>query len=321
MEASMDFGFGIPTRGPLANQDDIRTIARRGEELGFRYLCVSDHIVIPRKIASTYPYSPDGTPTFTGECLEQLTLLTWLAAVTREARLLTSVMVVPHRNPVHTAKILATIDVLSGGRLVVGCGAGWMAEEFEAIGTPPFAERGKVTDEYIRVFRELWTADQPAFDGDYAQFSDIVFEPKPAEAPGPPIWIGGESGRALRRVAELGDGWFPIGSNPSLPLNTVDRYAAGVERLARHAEEAGRDPTTIDRAYWANWPADAAPIAVEEGERSICTGSAAEIAEDIDALAGLGVNHLLFNFQRPTLEETIATMEHFAGDIRPLASQ
>lgn len=316
----MDFGFSIPTRGPLASKDSIRKIAKRGEELGYRYLCVSDHIVIPRTISPKYPYSQSGVPPFSGECLEQLTLLTWLAAVTNEVRLLASVMVVPHRSPVHTAKILATIDVLSGGRLVVGCGAGWMEEEFEAIGTPPFAERGRVTDEYIRVFRELWTSDDPTFDGEYASFSDIIFEPKPVQKPFPPIWIGGESGPALRRTAQMGDCWYPIGSNPRFPLNTVERFADGVKRLARHAEEAGRDPATIDLAYLANWPDDVAPIDIAEGERFIFTGSAQDLAEDIASLGELGVNHILFNFQRETLEETMAAMEHFAEEIRPLAA-
>lgn len=316
----MDFGFSIPTRGPLANKDNIGKIAKRGEELGYRYLCASDHIVIPKTIAPNYPYTQNGVPSFSGECLEQLTLLTWLAAVTKEVRLLASVMVVPHRNPVHTAKALATIDVLSGGRLVVGCGAGWMEEEFEAIGTPPFAERGRVTDEYLRVFRELWTSDDPSFDGEYVNFSDIIFEPKPVQKPFPPIWIGGESGRALRRTAELGDCWYPIGSNPRFPLNTVERFAAGVKRLAHHAEKAGRDPATIDLAFLAIWPDDVEPIDIAEGERFIFTGSAQDIAEDIARLGELGVNHILFNFQRQTLEETIAAMEHFAEEIRPLAA-
>lgn len=195
-----------------------------------------------------------------------------------------------------------------------------MEEEFEAIGTPPFAERGRVTDEYIRVFRELWTSDDPTFDGEYASFSDIIFEPKPVQKPFPPIWIGGESGPALRRTAQMGDCWYPIGSNPRFPLNTVERFADGVKRLARHAEEAGRDPATIDLAYLANWPDDVAPIDIAEGERFIFTGSAQDLAEDIASLGELGVNHILFNFQRETLEETMAAMEHFAEEIRPLAA-
>ena len=315
----MDFGFGMPTQGPLAGKDNLLTIAQRGEALGFRYLGVSDHIVIPNAFAPVYPYAKDGRPTFTADWLEQLTAMAWLAAVTSEARLLTSVMVVPHRAPVHTAKILATIDVLSEGRVTLGCGTGWMREEFEAVGTPPFDERGPVTDEYIRVFRELWTSDNPEFDGDYASFSGIAFEPKSVQRP-LPIWIGGETGRALRRAARLGDGWYPIGANPRYPLSTPERYAAALKRLERHAEEAGRDPATIDRGFCANWRQDAPPFEVEAGERFIMTGSAQEVAEDIDRLAELGVEHLMLTFLRDTLDETLDAMAHFVEEVRPLTS-
>ena len=317
----MDFGFNVPTRGPLANKDDLTAIAQRGEALGYRYLAIPDHIVVPTSIASRYPYSQEGDwpGRLSGDCFEQLTLMAWLAAATSEARLVTSVMVVPHRNPVHTAKILATIDALSDGRVVLGCGTGWMAEEFEAIGTEPFAERGKVTDEYIRIFKTLWTEDAPRFQGEYNSFADIVFAPKPAQDP-LPIWIGGESGRAIRRTVELGDAWFPIGANPRAPLNTVARFAAALERLEAAAETAGRDPATIDRAFWANWPDDTNPIDIDAGERYIFTGAPEQIAEDISAFAGLGVQHLLFNFQRATLAETLEAMERFMAEIRPLAS-
>ena len=317
----MDFGFNVPTRGPLANKDDLTAIAQRGEALGYRYLAIPDHIVVPTSIASRYPYSQEGDwpGRLSGDCFEQLTLMAWLAAATSEARLVTSVMVVPHRSPVHTAKILATIDALSGGRVVLGCGTGWMAEEFEAIGTEPFAERGKVTDEYIRIFKTLWTEDAPRFQGEYNSFADIVFAPKPAQDP-LPIWIGGESGRAIRRTVELGDAWFPIGANPRAPLNTVPRFAAALGRLEAAAETAGRDPATIDRAFWANWPDDTNPIDIDAGERYIFTGAPEQIAEDISAFAGLGVQHLLFNFQRATLAETLEAMERFMAEIRPLAS-
>jgi len=314
----MDFGFSMPTRGPLANKRDLVEIARAGEALGFSYLAIPDHILVPRQIDSRYPYSQEGDwpGRVGGECLEQLTLMAWLAAATEKARLLTSVMVVPHRKPVHTAKILATIDVLSGGRVVLGCGTGWLREEFEAIGTEPFEARGQVTDEYIRVFKELWTSENPSFAGEYVSFKDISFEPKPVQRP-LPIWIGGESGRALKRAASLGDGWYPIGANPRDPLNTVPRYAAALERLKRHAEEAGRDPAEIALAFWANWPGNAHPIEIEDGQRFIMTGSAEQIAQDIAGLGALGVEHVLFNFQRPSLPEMLEAMQQFIEDVRP----
>ena len=185
----MIFGFGLPTRGPLAEPAAIKKLLTRAEEIGLGYVSVSDHIVIPKNINPLYPYSDSGEPPFPpdGACLEQLTLMAYAAAVTSKIRILSSVMVVPHRNPIHTAKTIATIDVLSNGRVTIGCGAGWMEEEFVAVNAPPFKERGKVTDEYIMAFRELWTAENPKFKGEYTEFSDIFFAPKPVQTPHPPI--------------------------------------------------------------------------------------------------------------------------------------
>ena len=313
----MDYGFNMPTRGPLANAESLRAMAARGEALGFGYFAVPDHIVVPRAIDSRYPYSETGAfpGSDTGECLEQLTVMSYLAAITTKARLLTSVMVVPHRRPVNTAKILASIDVLSGGRVTVACGVGWMAEEFEAIGAAPFAERGKVTDEYIAVFRELWTNDDPSFDGDYAKFANVSFLPKPAQPAGPPIWIGGESGPAIRRAARLGDCWYPIGTNPRYPMNTAARFQAGVDQLRQLAEQGGRDPNAVDLAFWANWYVEDQTRPPQDGERHLFTGNAGEIVEDIGRLREIGVKHLLFNFQRQTLEATLGAMERFASDV------
>lgn len=317
----MDYGFNLPTRGPMANPADIVAIAKRGEELGFAYFAIPDHIVIPNDIGSRYPYSQSGAfpGSDSGECLEQLTVMAYVAAATKRARLLTSVMVVPHRNPVHTAKILATIDVLSGGRVTVGCGTGWMEEEFVAIGTPPFKERGRATDEYLAVFRELWTSDDPKFDGDYAKFSDITFLPKPVQRPHPPLWIGGESGPALRRAAKYGDFWYPIGSNPMHPLNTPERYTAAVAKLRDLAESGDRDPASIGLAYWANWYMEDKTITLDDGGRHLFTGNAEQVAGDIRTLRDMGVQHLLFNFQRADLQQTMASMERFAAEVLPLA--
>ena len=314
----MDYGFNIPNRGPLADPESIATIASRAEDLGYAILAVPDHIVMPLAIDSRYPYSESGE--FPGgpgtDCLEQLTLMAYLAAITSKIRLLSSVMVVPHRPPVMTAKMLATIDALSGGRVTVGCGAGWMREEFEAIGAPPFDERGRVTDEYIRVFRELWSADEPRFDGDYARFANIGFLPKPVQKPHPPIWTGGESGPALRRAGLLADGWYPIGGNPRHPLDTPERYAKALTKVLDVAENAGRDPDAIVRAYWANWYSEREWI-LDDGGRRIFTGGPEQIANDIGWLKEAGVVHVLVSFLSATLSETLDRMERFAAEVIP----
>jgi probable F420-dependent oxidoreductase len=316
----MDVGLTIPTRGPLATPDAIETLVRRAEELGFAHLSLSDHVVVPRRIRSRYPYSESGAwpGGASGECLEQFTLLAWLAAISSKARLITAVAVIPYRGAVHAAKIAATIDLLSRGRMVLGAGAGWLKEEFEALGAPPFEERGRVTDEWLQAFKILWTEDDPRFEGRHVRFADVSFLPKPVQQPHPPIWVGGESPPAVRRTVRYGDAWFPIGNNPQHPLDTIERLAQGIQRLHQVAEQNGRDPSSIGLAYYAGWFDETKTVQLGDGQRHLLTGSPAQIAEDIDALGKLGVRDLVLNFQRATLEQSLASMRHFAEEIRPL---
>ncbi len=318
----MEFGFNVPNNGDLANPRDITKISQRGEELGFSILAIPDHIIFPRNYSSRYPYSDNGIfaapDSFIGDFLEPIALMAHLAAITTRARILTSVLVVPYREPILTAKLVSTIDVLSGGRVILGCGAGWLEEEFSAVSAPPFKERGKVTDEYIAAFRELWSADNPNFKGQYTEFSDIYFAPKPVQNPHPPIWIGGESMPAIRRTARLGDAWYPIGCNPRHPFDTIKKLSAGLDSLKAEAEKVGRDPAAIDLAFWAVWFGGNTPTMLESGERMALTGGADDIAGDIKAYEELGVRHLLFNFLGASLEESLANMEGFAANVMPL---
>tara|TARA_Y100001001_G_C8012833_1_gene310360 strand:- start:194 stop:1147 length:954 start_codon:yes stop_codon:yes gene_type:complete len=311
----MEFGFGIPMRGPLANIESITEIVTVGEDLGFDIVTVSDHVVVPRDIASIYPYNEDGSfaGQDTGECLEQLTTLMAVAAITKNLRLLTSVMVLPHRNPVLTAKMLATIDVLSKGRLNVGCGVGWMREEFEALAAPSFDERGAVGSEYIKVFKELWSEDNPIFEGKYANFSNLSFLPKPVQKPHPPIWVGGESSPALRRAATLGDCWYPIGTNPKFPLDSAALLRERINRLQDYAESYNRDPATIDLAYSANW-FDMASDGSSNRARWF-EGEPDQIQEDIIQLKELGVNHLILSFPGESTSEITDSMSKFISEV------
>jgi probable F420-dependent oxidoreductase len=309
----MNFGYDIPTRGPLAAPENVTAIAQKGEALGFGTAYVNDHIVIPTDIASRYPYSEDGgwAGGQFGEAMDILAYLAYLASATSKVRLLTSVMVVPYRNPVVTAKTIATIDVLSGGRVTIGCGAGWMEEEFIAVGAPPFKERGKSTDEYLEIFRELWTSEAPSYDGAYASFSNILALPQPRQSR-LPLWIGGESRPALRRTARLGDGWYPIGYNPKFPLDTLGRFKGRLGVLKEEAEKVNREPDSIDLAYSATWfkgPCEAVDV---DGERRLFTGSADDVKSDMAAMAELGVNHLMFRFVGASMPETEDRMTAFA---------
>ena len=318
----MEFGFGLPTRGPMATPQGLATLARTGEELGFAIISVSDHIIIPKTINSTYPYNESGTfaGSPSGECLEQLSLLSFLVGVTSSAKLLTSVMVLPHRPPVLTAKMLATIDVLSNGRLIVGCGVGWMREEFEAIGAPAYDERGSVGDEYIRAFKELWTSDNPAFEGKYCRFANVAFAPKPVQKPHPPIWVGGESPAALRRAGRLANAWYPIGTNPRFPVGTPAQFAEYAARVKRYATEAGRDPSSLDFAYSASWLNDQQAQTLPDGQRRPLTGTPQQIADDIKRYEELGVRHMMVNLQGDTQAQTVERMRRFADRIMPLTA-
>jgi len=225
------------------------------------------------------------------------------------------VMVVPHRPAVLTAKILSTIDIFSNGRLTLGIGAGWLKEEFEALDAPDFAARGKVTDEYILAARELWTAAEPCFQGEHVAFDKISFEPKPLQPGGPPIWVGGESGPALRRTARLGDAWYPIGTNPAFPLDSLARYKAAVAKLRRLTAEAGRDPAAVGLSLRVQKFGAELPALAGDGDRHLFSGSAAQIVEDIQALRAMGVSAIDFNFLGSTVEKVLAQMESFRATV------
>ena len=315
----MKYGFSLPGRGHLATPERLGIIARKGEEFGFDTLLTGDHILVPKNISSVYPYTEGGEfpGSGSGESMEQITLLSYIAGQTSKIRLVTSVLIVPHRNPLIAAKSLATLDLLSEGRLVVGVGVGWMREEFQALGLPPFEERGAVTDEYIRAFKVLWTEDDPHFQGKYISFDDISFLPKPVQKPHPPIWVGGESRPALRRTAELADGWYPLGSNPTFPMGTPEQLKAGLERLAGYAERFGRDPSTIETIYRTHQfellKQAAGP------DRLPFVGDADQIAGDIRQYQDMGVTSMIWDFLRQTddLDSMLGLMEDFSTQVWP----
>ena len=328
----MQFGFYLPNSGEGASPDALASIARTGDRLGYYCMVAPDHILQPREVHSRYPYSVTGNilaggNSGQGEWPEQVTTLAFLAGVTEHIRLVTSVMIIPYRNPLLTAKMLATLDVLSKGRLVVGAGVGWMEEEFRLLSAPPFAERGEVTNEYLRAFIELWTSDDPTFSGKYCEFSNITFLPKPVQKPHPPIWIGGQSRRALRRAAELGDAWHPVGAIPAAPLEP-DELADNVRAMRAHAQRVGRDPDRIQVSMKA--PLYDASIdqagdqrgdqrGGQEGPRRRFTGSPEDVLEDIHAYGEAGATHLIFDFRSRFHSETEERMSRFAEEVMAAA--
>jgi alkanesulfonate monooxygenase SsuD/methylene tetrahydromethanopterin reductase-like flavin-dependent oxidoreductase (luciferase family) len=195
-----------------------------------------------------------------------------------------------------------------------------MDEEFQAVAAPPFAERGRVTDEFLAAFRELWTSEAPRFAGAHVRFSDIRFEPKPVQKPHPPVWVGGESLAALRRVARLGDGWYPVGSNPRDLLDTPARYAEARTRLADEVHEAGRDAAAVAQAYLAVGRCQPAEQS-GAGSRRPYTGRPADVAADIAGFQAAGVGHFFLSFTAPELSEALDDLAWFAQEVRPLIAR
>ena len=212
--------------------------------------------------------------------------------------------------------MVSTLDFLTGGRVILGIGAGWMEEEFEALDSPPFAERGRVTDEYIALFRELWTNPFPEFKSQFAHASGYNFSPRPVQKDSIPIWVGGHSGPAIRRTAKLGDAWLPIGLRGAAGLEP-DELKEKIQLLSSLAEKAGRDPGSISVCFSTDLGFD---YGADTSERRILSGSPEQIAEDIRRYTNVGVDYFLFSYRSGSISEALESMERFASDIKPLVA-
>lgn len=312
----MRFGFYLPTRGELANRAAIGTLARAGEAAGFHSAMVADHVVFPVTSQSVYPYTVSGEHPSHGDALEQFAILAFVAGITEQLRLVSSVTILPYRNPVLTAKMLATIDVLSEGRLTVGVGVGWLEEEFAALGAE-FARRGAVSDEYLRILRLLWTQSPASFAGEFYSFDAIRCEPFPVQNPHPPIWVGGHSLAALRRTARYGDGWHPVGAIAAVPL-PPEEMVRKLAELRRLTTEAGRDFSALTISYKA--PLYDVAVPDPDGGRRRFSGSPTDIAGDIAAFAAIGVHELIFDFRGGTLSGSVERLQRFASQVMPLVA-
>ena len=311
----MKFGFYLPTFGAAAEPEALARLVAAGEAAGFHSAVISDHIVVPTEIASKYPYTPDGVFRSGAESLEQLAMMAYVAAVSSSLRLVTSIMVLPHRNPVQTAKMLATIDVLSKGRVTVGVGVGWMREEFLALGRSEheYRERGRLSDEYIELFKMLWTRDPAEFQGEFYSFEALHCRPFPVQKPHPPIWIGGHTRRALKRVVRHGDGWHPVGANDAVPLPPAE-LGAKVSELKQYCEAEGRDFDEIVLTFKARLYDERLP-AYRHGERLAFSGSDEQVIEDVHAYRALGLDELIFDVRSPSLGQCLERLDHLNRDI------
>jgi probable F420-dependent oxidoreductase len=225
------------------------------------------------------------------------------------------VLVLPYRNPVLTAKMVASLDVLSGGRVTLGVGVGWLKEEFEALHSPDFERRGAVTDEWIAIFKQLWSQSPASFAGQFYGYTDIRAEPFPLQKPHPPIWVGGHSRAALRRTARHGDGWHPVGAIAASPLPPQE-MVTHLATLRAMTEAEGRDFASLHISYKA--PLYDSTVPDRNGMRRTFTGSAEDVAGDIRTFAAIGVHELIFDFRGESLADSIARLQRFAAEVMPL---
>lgn len=302
----MKFGCSLLVRGDHATQENIRTLATQAEAWGFDSLWASDHIILPPLTTSTYPGSSSGKfPTsWLANYFEPLAILNYIAGCTSRIRLGTSVLILPMRNPIEVAKEIAGADVLSHGRIIFGVGVGWFQEEFDVL-REPFHERGRRTDEYLRICKALWTQEPATYRGSYYQFSQAHFGPKPVQKPHPPIWVAGHSPAALRRVALLGDGWHPFALTP-------EQFAPVVSHFHTALQDVGRQPEDVEvslrlRLRFGNEPGPTAPL----------HGTPAQMIMTIKQYEALGVQHLILDCVPETIENALESFGRFVREVRP----
>ncbi|MCK6626465.1 MAG: TIGR03619 family F420-dependent LLM class oxidoreductase [Anaerolineae bacterium] len=290
----MKFGLCLPNYGLATSPQAILQVAQAAEAAGYDSVWATDHLLVPRKYGQPY-----------GNLIEALVTLGYLASVTQRVALATSVIVLPQRDPILVAKQVAAIDQLSGGRALLGVGVGWIEEEYRFLRTD-FRQRGRIADEWLQVIRTLWTEEQPAFAGQWINFSETMFEPKPIQAGGVPIYIGGKSEAAIRRAVQWGDGWHPTNLEPETLAEGVAklRQWAGERHLTvsmrGHIAMAGHSPAAEDNNVW--------PI----------VGSTAAIIERIGAYAGAGLEYLICYFKHQTAGDILGQLEQFATEVIPV---
>jgi probable F420-dependent oxidoreductase len=308
----LKFGVYLYPPGGVADPEHVVRLAQAAERLAFDSVWLGDHVAWPLEFDPA-PHSSDvggRTPppaVVHTAVLEPFTTFAYLAASVHRVKLGIGVLIAAYRNPLLAAKMLAMLDQLSHGRLVVGVGAGWLREEFPALGAPPFPHRGSVADEYIQAFIELWTSDEPRFQGRFAHIAGVVLNPKPVQKPHPPVWVGGNGLAAMRRAAALAAGWMPLHQDP-------DQLAVKI-RTARsllednHRSAAGFRFATGCRFRFQDAPGEAGLIGPPE-----------ELADRLGRYREAGVDEVyLINDGYATLDALVEAWERFIDRVAPKA--
>ena len=295
----MKLGICLPHYGRPIEVERMLEVARRAEDRGLDSVWVTDHVIVPEQATVIYREA----------MLDPLAVLPWLAGVTRRVALGTSVVILPYRSPIPVAKLLASVDVLSGGRLIVGAAIGWLEGEFEALGVP-FKERASRSDEALELMRTLWTQEHPKIQTKRHRVQDVVVSPMPLQKPRPPLYIGGNSEGAFRRVARLGDGWHASSMNQ-------ETFRQGADAVRRLWKEAGREgapflslriPILIDGVH-----RPAVDMGLIRGRgRHTLNGSAKQIAEELRGFQALDCGHVALEVSYSTFPAILESIDLIA---------
>ncbi len=299
----MKIGICLPNNWGVEDVQSVFRIATRAEDLGFDSVWVSEHVFnvsyVFNRIGSRPYYDP-------------MTILSYVAAITKRVRLGTSVLVLPYHNPIRLAKTAATLDVMSGGRLMLGVGVGVIEQELNAMNSP-FAERGAISDETIAIMKELWTKDDPIYEGRYHSFSGMKFTPKPRQKPHIPLLIGGVSDAAIRRAVRVGNGWH----STTIPPEELSRR---LRYLNERAEAAGRDMSEIPVSVRLDIGTPRSAGSATANSYSLGTDPG-EILQNARAFEDLGVDEIVISPTTGDAEELLAALEMLARDIAPAFHQ
>jgi probable F420-dependent oxidoreductase len=312
MAQALTFGLDVGIYGRLATRDYILELATLAETSGLESLWVADHVIFPVTLTSAYPYSATGAfpMDMTQEALlEPLATMGVLVGATQRVKIGTAVLVMPYRHPVLLARMLVTLDVLSGGRTLLGAGVGWLAEEFAALDARPFAARGRVTDECIEIVKRICRGGEVTFQGEHYQLAPVVSSPGSVQRPHPPILIGGTSSAALQRAARVGDGWLSTGLRP-------ERLRARLSTLQKLCEAHGRRLADLSLSHKLFINIGEARIGAD-GNRDAGTGSQADIMDDLRRLIDLGYSRVIVRYRGSGAEEQRQQLRIFIEDIIP----
>jgi probable F420-dependent oxidoreductase len=296
----MEFGISLPTYPEGATVEGFVAVAQVAERLGYTSAWTTDHVIMPPEQAGPY-----------ASIFEPLMVLAYLAAQTATVRLGISVIVVPQRNGIVLAKELATLDHLSGGRLVVGVGAGWNEAEFRMLDADRrFHQRGAYLDETILVWRHLWTDPSRPFSGTFYDLPEVAFGPLPLTAGGPPIWVGGSSAAARRRAGRSGEAWHPV----NIPASDIESQFAVVRQAA---EQAGRTtPIVAPRLSMQFGTSYGGPVSAS-GARAVEAATSDEMIEKLNAYRNAGASEIVCHFGSPDGAAVVEAMERFAAEVMP----